>query len=118
MMQLTLVLSGKRMQLQAGEQCSNDLALVSFQCSAFNGPGKQIQVLVSPKTEVSLQQISIDFEYDYTPAQSIFCNGFQSWSESREYTPAERIPTLKWFARPFMKYYGDAHFQEIPRKKG
>lgn len=118
MMQATLTLSGKRFQIQPDEQFSNDLVTVSFRCSAFNGQGKQLQIFIYPKTEISLQQISIDFKYDYTLSQSIFCNGFQSWSESREYAPSERIPTLKWFARPLMKYYGDAHFQEIPRKKG
>lgn len=118
MMQATLTLSGKHVQIQSGDQISNELATIFFHCSESNGQGKQLQILISPKTEVNLQQVSIDFEYDYTPAQSIFCNGFQSWSESREYASAERIPTLKWFARSLMKYYGDAHFQEIPREKG
>ncbi|MFT6321578.1 MAG: alpha-galactosidase [Granulosicoccus sp.] len=46
----------------------------------------------------------------------VFCNGYQSWSESREYQLGEKIPSLKFWAKS-RQYFGDEHIEEIPRGK-
>ncbi len=84
------------------------------------GKYQRIQMTLHPKGEVVLQQIELQFEqsYEHSSNRSIFCNGFQSWSESREYSKEESIPTLKGIAKPYMQYYGDYHFPMIKRGKG
>ncbi len=77
----------------------------------------RVQIRGSSEMQLAIRTVALTFSFDYTGVQSIFCNGFQSWSESREYAPGERLPALKWFARPLMRYYGDAHFQQIPRRR-
>lgn len=79
----------------------------------------RLKLDVHPKQDILLQ--SIDIQLD-TPLDKIhdrlFCNGFQTWSESRLYHFNEIPDGLKWFAKPLMGYYGDYHFDFIPRKKG
>ncbi len=37
----------------------------------------------------------------------MFCNGWQSWSESREFGVTERMPPPRWIARKLFQPYGD-----------
>lgn len=82
------------------------------------GPGQCLECLLSPQTDCELQAFSISFPFRYQDQQRIFANGFQSWSESREFRPEEGIPDLRPIAKPFMGYYGDYHFRWIRRGKG
>ncbi|MCS6985755.1 MAG: alpha-galactosidase [Leptospiraceae bacterium] len=55
---------------------------------------------------------AIDFVFDFSAfsIERIFCNGFQSWTLSREYEPHEEIKPLRLFLRPLLLPYGEAHF--------
>jgi alpha-galactosidase len=82
------------------------------------GGGQRYRLMCFPEGTASLGLLQLRMPYPYTPEDRIFCNGFQSWSESRLFTFAERLPRLRRLARPFMGYYGDDHFAFIRRGKG
>lgn len=44
---------------------------------------------------------------DADPVQAVFCNGWQSWSESRWFRTRERIAPLLRVAHPWLAPYGD-----------
>jgi alpha-galactosidase len=73
---------------------------------------------VKPSRSLQFQEVICTIPVALEESDQIFCNGFQSWSESRTFQQSEYIPNLKWFAKPFMKNYGDYHFKQIKRKKG
>ena len=80
---------------------------------------QKFQMAIHPKKSIAIQQLELHFELAYIPSEQpkIFCNGYQSWSESREYGLEEQMSHLNsWFAKPY-KYYGDGYISEIPRGK-
>lgn len=79
---------------------------------------QRIQLIIHPKQDLVLQDVVLHFQFDFQATDRIFCNGFQSWSESREMQINERIPRLKSIARPLMKYFGDEYIEGIKRGKG
>ncbi len=80
--------------------------------------GQRIRLTIHPKQDITLQNIQIDLVQMYGPTDRVFCNGYQSWSESREYTPQEQIPQLKWPSKSKWKYQGDYQNTKIKRGKG
>lgn len=72
-----------------------------------------------------LSEISLEVIYPLNITQDtlIYCNGFQSWSYSREYTVNERYDSIPKILRPLLKKMGvlnigDESFAPQPRKKG
>ncbi len=80
--------------------------------------GKRLQLTVHPKQDIVLQNLEISFARTFKDSERIFCNGFQSWSESREFELKESLPSLMTLATPFMGNYGDYHFKQIQRGRG
>lgn len=72
-----------------------------------------------------LSDITLKVKYPISVSQDslIYCNGFQSWSYSREYTVNERYDSIPAILRPLLKKMGvlnigDENFAPQPRKKG
>lgn len=79
---------------------------------------QRISLTIHPKTDITLKNVEIQFRNNYQSSERIFCNGFQSWSESREFELSEHIPKLNSLARRYLKYYGDEYIDGINRQKG
>ena len=71
---------------------------------------------IHPKQPIQIKKLSLVFNHAFLSSEDprIFCNGYQSWSESREYQLGEEIPPLKFWAKS-RQYFGDEHIKEIPR---
>jgi alpha-galactosidase len=50
--------------------------------------------------------------------KSIFCNGFQSWTTSREYGPEEKIKKMGAVGKKLAGNYGDYNYLNYSSKKG
>lgn len=73
---------------------------------------------IHPKQTIQIKKLSLIFNYSYLSQEAprLFCNGYQSWSESREYAINEKMTRLKFWAKKY-QYFGDDHIKEIPRGK-
>ncbi len=81
--------------------------------------GKKYKLDIHPKEPIVLEKVILIIDCSKgNDFHRIFSNGFQSWSESREYDFNEEIPSLMALANPFMKFYGDYHFTQIKKGKG
>lgn len=80
--------------------------------------GYILSLHVQANRTIQFQEVICTLPISLRASDQIFCNGFQSWSESRTFQQSEHIPNLRWFAKPFMKNYGDYHFKQIKREKG
>jgi len=80
--------------------------------------GYRFTMVLRPEEEIVLTRVSVEIPLDLGPDDRIFVNGFQSWTESREFGQNEKIATLKWPARPLLRQYGDYGFYRYPGKRG
>ena len=78
---------------------------------------------VTPSAEIEIVDVHIDIPYSYSQQQKIFINGYQSWTESREYDINEKEKGPKWVnelvdKKFHVKPYGDYHFNSYSNKRG
>ena len=73
---------------------------------------------IDPAEEIELLRVSIEIPIDIGPDDRVFVNGFQSWTESKEYEQHEKIGHLTWPARVLLGPYGDYRFHRYPHKRG
>lgn len=69
--------------------------------------GARYAIMLHPKRAATLRGLSLEFEVAYGADDHVFCNGFQSWTETRSFRPHERIPDISRWLRPFAQNMGD-----------
>ncbi len=69
----------------------------------------KLSLFLHPKQSIKLSRVVVEIPYSFTADDKLFCNGFQSWSESKLYTIDQKIPRLRRIAKPYFQYYGDEH---------
>lgn len=82
---------------------------------------KAERVTLTSKTEspVEITEFYLKADTDISSGSKICCNGFQSWTDSREFSPDEKMPPLfKGMHLLKMNYYGDYHFYKYSGKPG
>ncbi len=70
---------------------------------------KRLSLFIHPKQSIQVDKVIVEIPYHFQPSDKILCNGFQSWSETKTYSPSEKIPQLRKLAEPFFQYYTDSH---------
>ena len=78
----------------------------------------RIKLTVHPKKSIVLKDLALKKTRNYLLHERIFCNGFQSWSESREFDIKESIPKIKSFFSSKFRLQGDNQIKGISRGKG
>lgn len=93
-----------------------DLSIVSS--------NERLKITLNPKVEISEVKLSVDTKYNYSNDSRFFANGFQSWTDTKEFTKNERMANLglvgkSFFGKHFgMKYVGDYTFVEEEQNAG
>ncbi len=80
--------------------------------------GRVLRVSLESGQPFQIGQTCLNMNYNGVMPARMFCNGWQSWSESRDFSTAERIrPVLRPFRRMFQPY-GDQAAYQYPDKAG
>ena len=79
---------------------------------------QRLQIEIHPKQQVKLEKLEIRYPFAYQNTSKVFCNGFQSWSESKEYPLDGRILPLRKIAHRHLKYYGDTYLPGVQHQRG
>ena len=85
--------------------------------------GERLSLFIHPKAMLKLESCIITATRNYHPDERLMINGYQSWSESREYRIDERLPGLRPLFKPVTRRYhladyGDEYFYPYPAKPG
>jgi len=80
--------------------------------------GQRWTLKANTRQPIELLSLEISASEDYDRCRSVFCNGFQSWSESRLYRKDEKMPYLARIARFIMRPYGDYTYHNYAEKPG
>ena len=98
------------------ERFSNDSLLVEM---SWDEVENRYQLRLRAFVPLVLETVVLQADYKAaSPDSRYFCNGFQSWTTSREYAPNERIPRLHPLLNAYSKNAGDYYLYQHPRKKG
>lgn len=82
------------------------------------GNATRYSIFLHPKQNILIRRLSLRFEVQDHTNIRFLANGYQSWSETRWYSPRQTIPRLRTVAMPFMGRYGDEYIDNIPRGRG
>ncbi len=75
------------------------------------------RLTVHPKRNVQIKRLTLRFAYAYQPDELIFCNGYQSSSESREYSISEHTAGLHSLAPKRLALSGDYQIPLLSQRK-
>ena len=105
---------GKRYASKA----SNEQVMMNFVQS-----GCKYKLEINAKKMISNVRVSIESPANYDKESRIFVNGYQSWTDSREYFIDEKMRSLNKFSKPFLKALGlcrsgDYSFKKYSNKVG
>lgn len=83
----------------------------------------RLKVSILPSSELEIDELKAVFDYSFNDSHRIFVNGYQSWTDSREFSINERLKTISKFAAPVVKKYqldkyGDYTFKKYSRRRG
>ena len=84
---------------------------------------QELKLSIVPEVELVIEKLSIKLIYPFKESHRIYVNGYQSWTDSREFSIEEKIKPISKLARPIMKKYqfekyGDYSFKKYSGKKG
>ena len=114
---VSLSYNDKTVELPFGKMSSFDELYVDFNVEKQE-KYLRIRLTIHPKESIILHDLALRKTKNYRIHERIFCNGFQSWSESKEYELSERIPKLKPFLTSKFNLQGDNNIKGISRTKG
>lgn len=60
---------------------------------------ERLKMTIFPKSEIEITEFALTFPYNYIKSNRIFVNGYQSWTDSREYHPDEMMTVVHKFVR-------------------
>lgn len=75
-----------------------------------------LKITLIPKKEISSVSFEVKREYDFNDDSRFFANGFQSWTDTKEFTKNERMSGLGFIGKTFfgkkfgLNYVGDYTF--------
>jgi alpha-galactosidase len=82
------------------------------------GDGYRFTFTLTPAEEITLLRVSVDMDVSLNQGSRVFANGFQSWTESREYGIRERMPRLRWPATAWSRLVGDSAVHRPSSRQG
>lgn len=88
-----------------------------------NEDKEELKLSITPAAELKIQKLSIILPYSFNENHRIYANGYQSWTDSREFFINERMKSISRLAAPVMKKYqfdkyGDYTFKKYSGKRG
>lgn len=83
----------------------------------------KLKMVLTAHKELSLIECAISFDYTFEPSDKIFCNGYQSWTTSKEYGVNDKEKGLLGFGKhfpisEFTSLFGDYSFYKYTNISG
>jgi alpha-galactosidase len=82
-----------------------------------NGNGR-LKITLYPKRKIVAQKFELEMEWAYQHEDKLFCNGYQSWTDSKEFRIWEKMENVAAFLHELTSRSGDYTFYPYSGKKG
>lgn len=109
-----LDIADKTLAFPAGKMTFYEECYADFQIQKI-GKGWHCQVMLHAKEALILNNFRLVLDYNFQSSDRIFCNGYQSWSESTERQFGETIRPIRWGMQKKLTYFGDDHIGQVRR---
>lgn len=81
-----------------------------------------LSIRIIPKCIITIESLELKFNYNFTN-ELVYMNGYQSWTDSKEFFLDEKMKTLSYLAKPLLPHYqfdkyGDYNFKKYSNKIG
>lgn len=86
--------------------------------------GSVLNISILPKKEITMEKVYMTYLYDYNHDSRVFLNGYQSWTDSREFRINESVRGISKIVpksvirKNHLDMYGDYTFKKYSRKSG
>lgn len=86
--------------------------------------GEKLNVKILPNRDIKVKDFSISYKMNFTNKSKVFVNGYESWTDSREFSVDEKLTNIsKMVPKTILKkyglyQYGDYNFKKYSDKKG
>lgn len=82
-----------------------------------------LKMTIEPREKIKLIDVILHIDRTYTDNEKVFVNGYQSWTNSREYSLQDvqrglRALSSQYPVRKYFELFGDYSFIYYPQKKG
>ncbi len=81
--------------------------------------GQRLKIQLRPEGNIVLRALHLSCAFNFLETDTVYCNGYQSWTDSREFAVGEKLLPLRGIMRLIkMHRYGDIHFYPYSGKEG
>lgn len=115
--------NGDKKRIEFKASVENEYMNIIFNKRKIN-LGEKVNVKLEVKKDITLISADMKFSYDYKEYSKIFSNGYESWTDSREFFKNESIRGISKLVpksiieKNALDIYGDYTFKEYMRKNG
>lgn len=84
--------------------------------------GNLIELKFEAKNTLTIQDVWLEFDYEFQNNSLFFANGYQSWTDTKEFAKNEKMPDLGFIGKSIfgksmgLKYVGDYTFTTYTKK--
>lgn len=111
-LRINLEYNDKKVELQIGK--ATFLEELYSECRV---EADRFSLTLHPKQNVVVKKLTITYLIEDS-IKSVYCNGFQSWTETKDFLPNDKIQDIRGFAKPFMGKMGDTNYIDYPEQEG
>ena len=83
--------------------------------TSIQNHGEKINVKIIPKIKMEINYISLEMDMTFSKTDTVFLNGYQTWTESREFNINEKISKPNRLIKSIINAYGDYTFLPAPK---
>ena len=112
-----LKFNNRTIEIPVGKKVFEEELYVDFSVENTD-EGQRLQLTIHPKESITIDYLAIELYHAYPSDERIFCNGFQSWTETREFRPDEKIEAIRPIVKKRFGTFGDYAFCDYPDRKG
>lgn len=107
-----------------GKVYEDDLYQTQHYFIEDNTTENELKITIIPREKIELIAFELRYSRNYANDERVFCNGYQSWTTSREYRRGDKYRGITWLTKllPMFKYLpatmSDEIFYTYPKTAG
>lgn len=108
----------RELEIEDGKPASNGDVEIAIQTEALGKDSFRLKLSLKAKQTFEIKDLYLQASNRYKNGEKVFVNGFQSWTETREFGLNEKLSPLSKMVWDMMSFYGDYTFYPYKNEEG